>query len=210
MRKVIIIMILSASSAVAGLSKLEALSQIETGNNDTAIGRAGEVSRYQIKPWIWRRYSASESYRNRYASSRVADRHLAELEETFRRRAGREPDDFDVYVLWNAGPTYYGRIGFSKRRVHPVIRERAQRFVNLRQMTDPKSRGLSLGTSSRSNATTNSSGRFVSASPPVSSPSATITPYGIPLLAMSPVPAPAKSESPAIRTPAIRPGTDRR
>jgi hypothetical protein len=36
-------------------------------------------------------------------------------------------------VLWNAGPTYYGRIGFSAARVHPVIKDRAQRYANLRQ-----------------------------------------------------------------------------
>ena len=134
MRKVIAIILLSAGNVWAGFSKLEALSQIETGNDDSAVGRSGEVSRYQIKPWIWRRYSQSDSYRNRQVSSAVAERYLTELEDAFRKRAGREPDDFDLYVLWNAGPTYYGRIGFSKKRVHPIIRERAQRFMNLRQL----------------------------------------------------------------------------
>lgn len=142
MRKIILFTVLTASvvaTARAGLSRLEALSMIETADNDAAIGGAGEVSRYQIKPWIWRQYTDSEAYRNRWISSEVAERHLAGLERNFLKNAGRNPSDFDVYVLWNAGPTYYARIGFAKTRVHPVIRERAQRYANLRQRADLKS-----------------------------------------------------------------------
>jgi hypothetical protein len=128
-----LLLLFSAGNACAGVSKLEALSMIESGDNDSAIGRAGEVSRYQIKPWIWRRYSKTASYHNSQVSRAVAERYLAELEETFRKRTGREPDDFDIYILWNAGPTYYGKAGFSKNRVHRIIRERAQRYVNLRE-----------------------------------------------------------------------------
>jgi len=130
----VLLLLFSAGNAFAGVSKLEALSMIESGNNDSAIGRAGEISRYQIKPWIWRRYSTTASYHNSRVSRSVAEKYLAELEETFRKRAGREPDDFDIYILWNAGPTYYGKAGFSKKRVNPIVRERAQRFVNLREM----------------------------------------------------------------------------
>src|SRR5262245_51702208 len=127
------------TTAHASLSRLEALSMIETADNDAAVGGAGEVSRYQIKPWIWRQYSASEDYRNRRISAEVAEQHLARLERTFQKQAGRTATDFDVYVLWNAGPTYYARVGFSKARVHPVIRERAQRYANLRERRDLKS-----------------------------------------------------------------------
>ena len=135
MRKVIVLLMLSLVSAVsasAGFSKLEALSLIESGNNDAAVGKLGEVSRYQIRPYIWREYSASRSWRDARVSSQVAENHLKNLEETFVRRAGRAPSDFDVYVLWNAGAAYYAKVGFSPARVHPLIRERAQRFVNLR------------------------------------------------------------------------------
>jgi hypothetical protein len=128
---------LSASTAWAGLSKLDALSMIESGNNDAAIGEAGEVSRYQIKPWIWREYSKSKAYRDARLSAQVAEQYLADLEETFRKRARREPNDFDLYVLWNAGPAYYAKCTFSPGRIHPIIRERARRFVNLRRMERP-------------------------------------------------------------------------
>jgi len=138
MRNYILFMALSLSSAQAEISRIAALGMIETGNDDRAVGGAGEVSRYQIKPWIWRQYSQSLSYADRRISTEVAGNHLAVLEDTFKKRAGRAPTDFDIYVLWNAGPTYYSRIGFAKARVHPVIRERARRFVNLCRNHDTK------------------------------------------------------------------------
>ena len=140
MCRAILILALSALSARAGLSKLEAISMLETGNNDSAVGRAGEVSRFQIMPRTWRHFTSSQAYSDKQLSTWVADQYLGLLETTFSHRAGREPSDFDRYVLWNAGPSYYERIGFSAARVHPVIAERAQRFVNLRQMDNgPKS-----------------------------------------------------------------------
>jgi hypothetical protein len=132
MSKVIVLLMLSVVSASAGYSKLEALSLIESGNNDAAVGSLGEVSRYQIRPHIWREYSASRSWRDSRVSAQVAENHLKSLEETFMKRSGRAPTDFDSYVLWNAGAAYYAKVGFSPARVHPVIRERAQRYVNLR------------------------------------------------------------------------------
>ena len=134
MCKAVIILVLGVLSAEAGLSKLEAISMIESGNNDRAVGLAGEVSRYQIRPQIWKRYTASTAYTDSELSTWVADQHMTHLESIFQSRTGRQPTDFDRYVLWNAGPTYYARIGFSADRVHPVIRDRASRFVNLREM----------------------------------------------------------------------------
>lgn len=138
MRTFILLLLLSAAGARADVSRLEALSQIETGDDDRVIGRAGEVSRYQIKPWIWRQYSDSEAYSNRRISTQVADQHLTGLAGIFRKCTRREPTDFDLYVLWNAGPTYYNRIGFARSRVHPVIRERARRYANLREALEVK------------------------------------------------------------------------
>ena len=142
MRTTILLLFLSAIGTRAEVSlrasRLEALSQIETGDDDRAVGGAGEVSRYQIKPWIWRLYNDSEAYSDRRISTQVAEQHLAGLATIFRKRTRREPTDFDLYVLWNAGPTYYNRIGFSKSRVHPIISERARRYANLRQALDAR------------------------------------------------------------------------
>lgn len=134
MSKVILFLLCGVVSAGAGLSKLEAIAMIESGNNDAAIGSAGEVSRYQIKPRIWREYSPSRAWRDKSVSTQVAQEYLADLEATFRRQAGREATDFDLYVLWNAGPAYYARVGYAARRVNPIVRERAQRYANLRTM----------------------------------------------------------------------------
>jgi hypothetical protein len=47
------------ASAVEGVAHIDAdrllwaLSQVESGDNDLAVGAAGEVSRYQIKPLTW-------------------------------------------------------------------------------------------------------------------------------------------------------------
>ena len=129
-----LLLALTAINASAGLSKIEALSMIETGDNDGAVGRAGEVSRFQIRPAVWRQYTQSTAYENTRIASVVAQKHLAYLESIFRDRTGREPGDFDLYVLWNAGAGYYGRVGFSADRVNRVIRDRAQRYFNLCHM----------------------------------------------------------------------------
>lgn len=110
-----------------------ALGMIETGNNDREVGGAGEVSRYQILPSVWRQYSDSENYRNPQVSLQVAQRHWTTLYTAFKRGAHREPTDFDMYVLWNTHYGYYANKHFNPDRVAPVVRDRAQRYVNLVQ-----------------------------------------------------------------------------
>jgi hypothetical protein len=129
-----VVWMLGLAAAPAALSRLDAISQIESGDNDRAVGDAGEVSRFQILPRVWRHYSMSRVYANPGLARHIAQQHLAHLETTFRMRAGREASDFDCYVLWNGGPTYYAKIGFRPERVHRIIQERARRFVNLRVM----------------------------------------------------------------------------
>ena len=140
---------IGVSTATAGLTKLEALSLIESGDNDAAIGLVGEVSRYQIRPYLWREYSQNRAYRNPNLAAQVAQKHLASLEAIFRKQTGRAPADFDLYVLWNAGPTYYAKIRFAQNRVSPVVKERARRFVNLRQLPPAVPPGIILARSSQ-------------------------------------------------------------
>jgi len=108
-----------------------ALGMIETANDDSEIGRAGEVSRYQIMPSVWKRYTSSMQYRNPAVSTQVAQKHWSWLREFFIKKTNREPTDFDMYVLWNTRIGYYAKCGFQPSRLHPVVRDRAQRFVNL-------------------------------------------------------------------------------
>ena len=143
MTKWIIILVLTTMNAVAGLSKLEALSMIESGDDDSAIGRFGEVSRFQIRPEVWRQYSQSSAFANCEVASVVAQKHIDYLERLFRSRAGREATDFDFYVVWNAGFSYYEKAGFSADRVSRIIRNRARRYTNLRTL--PLSQQLVYG-----------------------------------------------------------------
>ncbi len=106
------------------MDRWAALAELESNNDDNILGSAGEVSRYQMKPAIWRRYAPTNAnWRSPSDALQVAklimrDR-LAEFEGTF----GRSPTDFEFYILWNAP----GQIR------HPVkaVRERAERFSNL-------------------------------------------------------------------------------
>jgi hypothetical protein len=120
-----------ASTAVLDERRQFALGAIETANNDRAIGKAGEVSRYQIMPSVWKRYSGSSYYRNPEIARAVAQQHWSSLYNSFKKQAHREPNDFDMYVLWNTRYGYYASKGFNPARLHPVVRDSAQRFVNL-------------------------------------------------------------------------------
>jgi hypothetical protein len=108
-----------------------ALGMIETGNNDGEIGGAGEVSRYQIMPSVWKHYDDSHRYQDPDISLAVAQEHWRALYATFKKQAHREPSDFDMYVLWNTRYGYYASRGFNPKRLNSVVRDRAQRFVNL-------------------------------------------------------------------------------
>lgn len=110
-----------------------ALGMIETGNDDTEIGGAGEVSRYQIMPSVWRHYNGSLNYDDPQVSLQVARRHWASLYDNFKQQAHREPTDFDMYVLWNTRHGYYASRHFNPALISPVVRDRAQRYVNLVQ-----------------------------------------------------------------------------
>jgi hypothetical protein len=111
--------------------RLFALGMIESGNDDRGIGPGGEVSRYQIQPAVWKMYSGSRDYQVHELSRSVASLHWNYLATYFRERTGREPTDFDMYILWNTRMGYYAGKGFDQQLVSPVVRDRARRFVNL-------------------------------------------------------------------------------
>jgi len=108
-----------------------ALGMIESGNDDRGVGPAGEVSRYQIHPAVWKAYSNSRHYHDQEVSLHVAREHWNYLTNYFRQKAGREPTDLDMYVLWNTRFGYYASKRFELVRLPRTVRDRAQRFVNL-------------------------------------------------------------------------------
>jgi hypothetical protein len=111
--------------------RLAALSMLESGDDDRAVGPRGEVSRYQISPALWKAYTDSREYRDPAVSSPVALQHWSRLYNYYLARTARPPDDFDMYVLWNTRAGYYAKYGFNPQRVHATVRDHAQRFVNL-------------------------------------------------------------------------------
>lgn len=117
--------------AVLDRPRQYALGMIETGNNDGAVGGAGEVSRYQIMPSVWQQYNPARNYRDPAMSLEVAQQHWTSLYDYFRKKTGREPTDFDMYVLWNTRRGYYATHGFNPARLHSTVRDGAQRFCNL-------------------------------------------------------------------------------
>ncbi len=113
----------------------KALAMIETGCKDTAIGKAGERSRYQIKRIIWVQYKPQLCFKqyakDRVIATEVALCHMNWLRKAFIKRTKREPTLYDMYVLWNKGFYGYSTVNFKFEKLKPSMRERATRFSNL-------------------------------------------------------------------------------
>ena len=106
------------------MDRWNALSQIESGDDDHAVGSAGEISRYQIKPVLWRRYApTSADWTNPTHALSVARQAMQERCAAFERAMHRLPTDTEFYILWNA-PAQIDRPG-------KAVLDRAKRFCNL-------------------------------------------------------------------------------
>jgi hypothetical protein len=112
---------LGLATPAFAMDRWEALSMIESGNDDHAVGSVGEISRYQIRPELW----PGGNPHNPQQALKAAQKTMNPRVERFQRMHKRQPTDFEFYVLWNA-PWVVD---------HPsaTIKERAQRFANLVQ-----------------------------------------------------------------------------
>jgi len=125
---------LEVSVKVQAMDRWAALSQLETRDDDNAIGTAGEVSRYQIKPKLWRRYARLEAdWKNPAEALSAAKELMKERCTRFESLYNRPPTDFEFYVLWNA-PSQI-------KRPRKVVRERAERFSRLVALDDRQAKG---------------------------------------------------------------------
>ncbi len=97
---------------------------------DYVRGGSGEVSRFQIMPDVWRRYTRSREYDNPEVAWDVAQRILADRVADFRAATGREPNGLELYLLWNK-PGHFETVHYQASRVKADYRQRAQRFANL-------------------------------------------------------------------------------
>jgi hypothetical protein len=110
--------------AGAAMDRWTALSQIESGDNDKAVGRKGEISRYQILPDVWAAFAPeTANWQNPKDALSVAKQTMKKRCVDFEQTFHRTPTDFEFYVLWNA-PAQIERPGNT-------VAERAKRFCNL-------------------------------------------------------------------------------
>jgi hypothetical protein len=117
---------------VLGMDRWAALSMLESGNDDCATGRGGEVSRFQIRPQLW----PGGDPRDAKTALAVAENIMRAREAAFERVHHRAPTDFEFYVLWNAP----AEVNHPHRRVAA----RAKRFVNLVLRDEPRTQTLAF------------------------------------------------------------------
>ena len=126
--RVVLILLMTACAVhvASAMDRWSALSMLETGNDDNAVGNGGEVSRFQIRPQLWPGGNPQDV---QFALS-VAQEIMQDRVATFQKAHNRPPTDFEFYVLWNA----------PVQADHPsqAVTDRAQRFENLvrRDSTD--------------------------------------------------------------------------
>jgi hypothetical protein len=108
-----------------GMDRLGALSMIETGDNDRMVGRAGEISRYQILKREWRSVTNSTRYTDPVTAKAVTEQLLEKRIQKFRTTFHRSPTHFEFYALWNAPAQVL------EGRVSKTVAERCRRYANL-------------------------------------------------------------------------------
>lgn len=131
-------LVLSVLHAPA-MDRFNALSQIESRNNDLAIGRQREVSRYQILPAFWAQAIAVNPTNHLRptdpaAAKAVVDWIMQPRCRAFAARYKRPPTDFEYYILWHRPACFVGRD--VPRRITSVESARAIRFASLCESRD--------------------------------------------------------------------------
>jgi hypothetical protein len=119
---VLILAVFSLATTVSAMDRWAALSMIESGDDDKAIGPGGEISRFQIRRSLW----PGGDPQNPQVALVVAQEIMRPRLAGFQQSHKREATDFEFYVLWNA----------PWQADHPstVVTERARRFTNLVQL----------------------------------------------------------------------------
>ncbi|HEX3856101.1 MAG TPA: hypothetical protein VHY30_02260 [Verrucomicrobiae bacterium] len=122
MRTRLVILLLTSfwlAMTVSAMDRWTALSMIESGDDDNAVGPGGEISRFQIRRTLW----PGGDPQNPQVALAVAQGIMRPRLAGFQQSHKREATDFEFYVLWNA----------PWQADHPstVVTERARRFTNL-------------------------------------------------------------------------------
>jgi hypothetical protein len=141
MKKLIFLLLLPMG--VFGMDRFSALSMLETGDDDQAIGPAGEISRYQVRMTEWQSVTNSANYCDSRTAHAVMVQIMEKRVQVFQTSFGRQPTDFEFYALWNA-PTQA-----MQGHISPRVAERCQRFVNLCERDRQLAQSQNMGTSAR-------------------------------------------------------------
>ncbi len=129
MKSALAILIVCIAWTCPALDRFAALSQIESGDNDAAVGKAGERGRYQETEAVWREFNPTNCWQNFHYLTN-ANFALASVQGVmmnrslqFKSRTGRWPSDFEWYLLWSS----------PSRVDHPTKFKAsvARRFANL-------------------------------------------------------------------------------
>lgn len=133
MKTLFMLIALFATKVVAAdiIRFINAIAQVESGGDPWAVGKAGEVSAYQILPVNWHRYTdrpITEAHRP-MLSQAVALRHLAwTIEELRKARPGMDDHHYTsptlLAVAWRWGPR--GTLPLTMEKI-----DYATRVVNL-------------------------------------------------------------------------------
>jgi hypothetical protein len=108
-----------------GMERFAALSMLETGDDDRAVGSAGEISRYQVRKVEWHRVIKSANYGDPETARRVTVKIMNKRVSTFESHFGRQPTDYEFYALWNAPSQVI------QGRISSTVAARCRRFANL-------------------------------------------------------------------------------
>src|SRR5215469_2738199 len=118
-----LVVVCAAISSAHAMDRWAALSMIESGNDDSAVGSLGEVSRFQIRPYLWPGGNPLNSGLALGVAQKIMKSRVAKFQHTH----NRAPSDFEFYVLWNAPQ----EVNHPRR----AVSKRAERFVNLVKRT---------------------------------------------------------------------------
>ena len=108
-----------------------ALSQIESGNCDACTGPDGEVSRFQILPKIWIKYSHLPLFaaQNPFTALKVANLIMADREKALLRLQKRPVNDWEFYLLWHRPAVFF------TPGTHFLSSENSDRMVRFENLT---------------------------------------------------------------------------
>ena len=117
-------MVCSSMGAPIPQSWLKALEEVESNGNPRAVGRHGEMTKFQVMPSVWREYNNKPIHRcgpNEIAAT--VKEIWSDRVDAFTLRHGRKPTAAELYLIWHR----------PARATRPtkVERERAVRFSNL-------------------------------------------------------------------------------